>query len=159
MPSPPTFFRPARCSPACHLLGRTVGAARPALDRLHVDVLWKVAGDKSCASARPQGWYRLVGGVAISALSICLEAAPSDAADVGQAGLMGPTVDDPAEHDPAEHDPAEHDAAEHDAAEHDAAVAGTSPTIGPDEAGSNAGQAGRPPRRRRRAVLAATAVS
>jgi hypothetical protein len=58
------------------LLGRTVEAALPVLDSFHVDVLWKVYGDKSFSTVAPDGWYHLTGGFAISARSICLEVKP-----------------------------------------------------------------------------------
>ena len=81
-----SIFQAGEALASSQLLGRTVEAAGPVLDRLHVDVLWEVAGNKSCASARPDGWYRLAGGVALSALSICLEVAPPSRPATGRQG-------------------------------------------------------------------------
>ena len=70
-------FRPGELLAGSSLLGRTVVAAVPVLDRLSLSVLWKVDGDKHCSAITPDGWYHLGGGFAISAVSICLEVAPS----------------------------------------------------------------------------------
>jgi hypothetical protein len=80
------IFQAGEVLAGSHLLGRTVAAAGPVLARLHVDVQWEVAGNKSCGSVRPDGWYRLAGGVAISAHSICLEVAPPSHPTTGGQG-------------------------------------------------------------------------
>jgi hypothetical protein len=69
-------FRRGELLASTSLLGRTVEAALPVLDSFHVDVLWKVYGDKSFSTVAPDGWYHLTGGFAISARSICLEVKP-----------------------------------------------------------------------------------
>jgi hypothetical protein len=69
-------FRPGELLAGTSLLGRTVGAAVPLLESLHVDVLWKVYGNKTCTTVAPHDWYHLAGGFAISPESICLEVAP-----------------------------------------------------------------------------------
>jgi len=70
-------FRPGELLAGSSLLGTTVAAAVPVLGRLDLSVLWKVDGDKHCSAITPHGWYHLTGGLAISAVSICLDVAPS----------------------------------------------------------------------------------
>jgi len=79
-------FRPGEPLAGSTLLGRTVEAAVPMLDRLHVDVLWEVFGNKTCTASAPDDSYQLTGGFAISTVSICLEAAPSPRAAMGRRG-------------------------------------------------------------------------
>ena len=83
---PAEVFRPGELLAGSSLLGMMVAAAVPVLDRLHVSVMWEVDGDKHCSATTPDGWYRLAGGFAISAVSICLEVAPSARAATGQRG-------------------------------------------------------------------------
>jgi hypothetical protein len=79
-------FRPGELLAGSSLLGRTVAAAVPVLGRLHLSILWTVDGDKHCSAITPDGWYQLAGGFAISAVSICLEVAPSARAATGPRG-------------------------------------------------------------------------
>ncbi len=72
-----SIFQPGEILASSHLLGRAVAAAGPVLERLHVDVRWEVAGNKSCGTVTPDGSDRIAGGIAISARSICLEVARS----------------------------------------------------------------------------------
>jgi hypothetical protein len=70
-------FRPGELLAGSSLLGRTVAEAVPVLGRLDLGVLWRVDGDKHCSAITPDGWYHLAGGFAISAVSICMDVAPS----------------------------------------------------------------------------------
>jgi len=79
-------FRAGELLAGSTLLGRTVEAAVPVVDRIHVDVLWEMDGDRTCSTVTPDAWYHLAGGFAISALSICLEVAPSPRAATGRRG-------------------------------------------------------------------------
>jgi hypothetical protein len=79
------IFRPGELLAGTSLLGRTVEAAVPVLESLHVDILWKVYGDKTLTTVAPGGWYDLTGGFAISARSICLDVTrPAPAAARGR---------------------------------------------------------------------------
>ena len=83
---PADVFRPGELLAGSSLLGRTVEAALPVLESLHVDVLWKVYGNKTCTTVVPDGWHHLTGGFAISAGSICLEVTPSVPSTTGGHG-------------------------------------------------------------------------
>jgi hypothetical protein len=71
------IFRPGELLAGSGLLGRPVGAAIAVLDRSHVAVLWEVSGKKNCSTAAPDVRYQVAGGFAVSAVAICLKAAPS----------------------------------------------------------------------------------
>jgi hypothetical protein len=83
---PADVFRPGELLAGSSLLGSTVEAALPVLESLHVDVLWKVYGNKTCTTVVPDGWHHLTGGFAISAGSICLEVTPSVPSTTGGQG-------------------------------------------------------------------------
>ena len=82
----PDIFSPGELLAGSSLLGSTVEAALPVLESLHVDVLWKVYGNKTCTTVVPDGWHHLTGGFAISAGSICLEVTPSVPSTTGGQG-------------------------------------------------------------------------
>jgi hypothetical protein len=80
------IFRPGELLAGRGVLGRTVEAALPVLDRLHVAVVWEVGSEKSCSAPSPDGWYQVSGGFAISTAAICLDAAPSAHGTTGWRG-------------------------------------------------------------------------
>jgi hypothetical protein len=80
------IFRPGELLAGSGLLGRTVDAALPVVDRLHVAVVWEVGGEKNSSATSPDGWYEVTGGFAISSVSICLKVAPSAYGTMGWRG-------------------------------------------------------------------------
>jgi hypothetical protein len=71
------IFRPGELLAGSGLLGRPVGAALTVLDRSDLAVLWQLSGEKDCSAAAPDVRYQVAGGFAVSAVAICLKAAPS----------------------------------------------------------------------------------
>jgi hypothetical protein len=70
------IFRPGELLAGSDVLGATVGAALPALRRMHVHVLWELDGAKDRSVVDPDEAYYVVGGAAVSSVSICLQVAP-----------------------------------------------------------------------------------
>jgi hypothetical protein len=71
------IFRPGELLAGSAVLDATVGAALPALRRMHVHVLWELDGAKDRSAVDPDEAYYVVGGAAVSSVSICLQVAPS----------------------------------------------------------------------------------
>lgn len=77
------IFRPGELLAGSQVLDGTVGAALPLLHRLEVQVMWYVDGAKARSAAEPHASYYVVGGDAVSSVSICLDVAPSVPATMG----------------------------------------------------------------------------
>ena len=70
------IFRPGELLAGSGLLGRPVGAAARVLGRSHVAVLWEESGKRNCSTDVPDVRYQVTAGFAVSAVTICLKAAP-----------------------------------------------------------------------------------